>query len=97
MCHLFGELGLNLAAPLCVLCHNMGAIRLSVHPAHHSRTKHMFIGFHFVPNLFHKGFLFVSYVNIVDQFSNVLTRPLARACFLLLCPKIVVVDGSPIF
>lgn len=79
-----------------ILCDNMGAARPVLNPVQHSRIRHIAINLHFVHGLDSKGKLTDAYVNTQDQFMVLLTKPLARAYFLLLCSKIYMVDGMSI-
>lgn len=91
---LFRELNISLTTPPRLLCDNLGATRLALHPIMHSRMKHIALDLHFVRDLSSKGIFSVSYVNTLDQLADVLTKPLARARFEMLRSKISVADGT---
>lgn len=93
---IFTDLGIQISKPPIIYCDNMGATRLALNPVHHSRMKHIAIHLHFVRYLATKHMLSVSYINIQDQLADLLTKPLARACFESLLSKISVVDGTSI-
>lgn len=94
--HLFKELGISLPSPPRLLCDNLGATRLALHPIMHSRMKHIALDLHFVCDLCSKGMFKVHHVNTLDQLADVLTKPLARSRFQLLRSKIYVADGTSI-
>ena len=93
---LLDELGLTLHEPPLILYDNVGATQLSLNPVMHSMMKHIVIDLHFVCEFVHHGKLCVSHVHTDDQLADLLTKPLTRSCFNLLCGKINVADGMPI-
>lgn len=94
--NLFKELEIPITVTLKLLCDNMSATRLALHPIQHSRKKHIVIDLHFVHVLSWKGLLSISYVNTLDQLADLLTKPLTRSRFELLLSKIDVTDGTTI-
>ena len=93
---LLNELGLTLREPPLLLCDNVSETQLSLNPVMHSRMKHIAIDLHFAHDFAHRGKLCVAHVHMDDQLANLLTKPLARSRFNLLCGKINVVDGTSI-
>jgi hypothetical protein len=89
---LLDELGLMLRELPLLLCDNIGATQLSLNPIRHSRMRHIAIDLHFV----HRGKLHVARVHTDDQLTDLLTEPLTRSRFNLLCDKINIVDGMSI-
>ena len=73
----------------------MGATHLSLNPVMHSRMKHIAIDLHFVRDYVTRGALQVAHVPTQDQLADLLTKPLPRSRFQLLCSKIGVTDGTP--
>lgn len=96
MKYLFQELGIHARLPPKLLCDNISATRLALHPVLHSRMKHITIDIHFVRDLTEKSLLRVSHVSTLDQLADVLTKALPRPRFELLRSKISVADGASI-
>lgn len=91
---LLDELGLKLRKPPLLLYDNVGVTQLSLNPVMHSRMKLIAIDLHFVCDYVRRGQLRVSHIHTDDQLTDLLTKPLARSRFHLLCSKINVSDGS---
>lgn len=94
--HLFKELNIPITVPPRLLCDNMSATRLALHPIQHSWMKHIAIDIHFVRDLSSKGLLSVSYVSIVDQLADLLTKALPHTRFETLRSKISIINGTSI-
>lgn len=69
---------------------------LSANPVFHSHIKHVVIDFHFVREQVANRRLKVTHVHSSDQFTDSLTKPLARAPFLSHRTKIGILAGSSI-
>ncbi len=84
---LLHELSVHPTASPSLLCDNVGATYVCMNPGLHSRMKHLAIDFHFV----HERIAFGE-----RQLADLLTKPLSRQRFQLLCSKISVMDGTAI-
>ncbi|XP_022846373.1 uncharacterized protein LOC111369124 [Olea europaea var. sylvestris] len=89
----FSDAG-GLRKPPLLLYDNVGVTQLSLNPVMHSRMKLIAIDLHFVCDYVRRGQLRVSHIHTDDQLADLLTKPLARSRFHLLCSKINVSDGS---
>jgi len=84
----FRELNLDLPIPN-IYEDNNGAIQLIQHPAHHERTKHIDIRFHFIRNVLQEGKLKIQRVDTKSQLADIFTKPLAAPTFETLKQMIV--------
>ncbi|GJR43693.1 retrovirus-related pol polyprotein from transposon TNT 1-94 [Tanacetum coccineum] len=64
-----------------IMCDNKGAIDLSKNPIQHSRTKHIEIRHHFLPDNIQKGNISIEKVSSEDNIADILTKPLKRKPF----------------
>lgn len=94
--HLFRDLRLLPPNPPRLLCDNISATKLALHPVLHSRMKHITIDIHFLRDLTNKRILEVSHVHTLDQLADLLTKSLPRSRFETLRSKIFVADGTSI-
>ena len=59
-------------------CDNQGAIALSKNPAHHQRSKHIDIRYHFVRDEISNGLMKVQYVPCEENLADVFTKPVSK-------------------
>nr|GEX39591.1 copia protein [Tanacetum cinerariifolium] len=64
-----------------IMCNNKGAIDLSKNLVQHSRTKHIEIRHRFLRDNVQKGHISIEKVPSVDNFIDILTKPLKRESF----------------
>lgn len=95
VCSLLTELGVTLPSKPVIYCDNVGATYLSANPVFHSRMKHLALDFHFVRQNVQSGALRVAHVSTRDQLADALTKPLSRARYNELIPKIGVTKAPP--
>lgn len=95
VCSLLTELGINLPQAPVIYRDNIGATYLCANPVFHSRMKHIALDYHFVREQIQTGCLRVTHVSTRDQLVDVLTKPLPRTPFQLICNKIGVVKTPP--
>lgn len=55
---------------------NKSAIDISKNPVQHSRTKHIDTRHHFIRELVEEKVVSLDYMNIEDQLTDILTKPL---------------------
>ena len=68
---------LNPDLPIPNICEdNNGAIQLIQHPAHHERTKHINIMFHFIRNVLQQGKLKIQRVDTKSQLADIFVQVL---------------------
>ncbi|GAB2297069.1 hypothetical protein Dimus_038454 [Dionaea muscipula] len=91
---LLSDIGLLPSSPPVLLCDNLGATHLSLHPVMHSRMKHIQIDVHFIRDLVAKGHFRVCHVHTADQLADLLTKPLSRDRTATLCNKIGLRPGG---
>ena len=80
---LFKELRIFLSHVLVLWCHNAFAIALSANPVFHSCTKHIEVGYHYVHEKVLCCDLCVRFVSGKDSLTDLFTKPLPSASFLL--------------
>jgi hypothetical protein len=59
-----------------LLCDNESAICMADNPVEHSRTKHIYIQFHFLRDHQQKWDIEIAYVNSHNQLASIFTKPL---------------------
>ena len=74
--------------PMKFLVDNQSAITLSKNPVHHSHTKHIDIRYPFIRQCVEEKRTVVTYVKLVDQLPDILTKPLGRFKFLEMCEQL---------
>jgi hypothetical protein len=89
---LFQELKVPLFYPPCMWVDNLGALSLSSNLVFHARTKHIEVDYHFIREKIFNRDLFACYIPTQFQPSNIFTKGLAKARFLLLRGKLMVVS-----
>lgn len=75
---LLAQMGFTQEQPTVIRSDNQGAIALSKHPGHHSRTKHIDLRHHFIRYKVESGDIQLMWCPTEDMTADVLTKPLAR-------------------
>ena len=57
-------------------CDNQGALALAGNPAHHKRSKHIDIRYHYIREMMDNGHITIHHVGTNDQAADMLTKPL---------------------
>jgi hypothetical protein len=73
---LLGEIGYDISDQNIIYCDNQSAIALSNNPAHHARTKHIDIQYHFVRNCVEDGKTRLEYCPTEDMVADGMTKVL---------------------
>jgi hypothetical protein len=90
---LFQELKVPLFHPPCLWVDNLGPpLSLSSNPVFHAHTKHIEVDYHFIREKIFNRDLFARYIPTQFQPSDIFTNGLAKARFLLLHGKLMVVS-----
>jgi hypothetical protein len=87
---LFQELRVPILKPPCLWVDNLGALSLLSNLVFHARTKHIEVDYHFIwKKIFNKDLL-ACYISTHSQPSDIFTKGLSKARFLLLRGKLMV-------
>ena len=62
-----------------LLCDNQSAIKISLNPVQHSKTKHIDIRHHFIRDHIKHGDIEVIYINSQEKLADICTKPLDEA------------------
>ena len=77
-----------------LLCDNESAIRMADNPVEHSRTKHIYIQYHFLRDHQQKGDIDIAYVNTHNQLADTFTKPLDEKTFSKLRNGLNILDSQ---
>jgi transposase InsO family protein len=91
---LLAELGYAQRTPTTLLCDNQAAIAMVSNAVHHSRTKHIDLRHHFIREQATAGSVRVQWVSTTDQAADLLTKPLGRQPFTVLCDRLMSAVGN---
>jgi hypothetical protein len=69
-------------------------LALAKNPIFHKRSKHIRMRYHFIRGCLEEGCFKACYINIKDQLTDLLTKPLGRIKFLELCSRIRMIQLS---
>ena len=58
---------------------NQGAMNLAKNPAHHQRSKHIDVKYHFIRSEIHAGIVSLKYVPTDENVADVFTKPVTKA------------------
>ena len=64
-----------------IYCDNSSAIALSNNSVFHKRTKHIDTKFHYIRELVNNGEIVLQHCKTEEQYTNILTKPLAQKTF----------------
>jgi len=87
------DFGLTLSK-IPLKCDNTSAINLTKNPVQHSKTKHVEIQHHFIPDHVSNGDCEVQFIETDKQLADFFTKPLARDRFNVLRTKLGILDVS---
>jgi hypothetical protein len=76
-----------------LLCDNESAIRMAENPVEHSRTKHIYIRYHFLRDHQQRGDIEITYINTKDQLADIFTKPLDEKTFCKLRNELNIFDS----
>ena len=88
---LLGQIGQLPPGPVRILCDNQSAISLVHNPAHHQRTKHIDVKFHFIREKQASNFIDIVYIDTQHQLADIFTKPLSTPQFNFIRARIGVV------
>ena len=88
---LLGQIGQLPPCPVRILCDNQSAISLVHNPAHHQRTKHIDVKFHFIREKQASNFIDIVYIDTQHQLADIFTKPLSTPQFNFIRARIGVV------
>ena len=66
---------------MCVFYDNTSAINLSKNPVQHSKSKHIEIWYHFIRDLVEEKTVYLEFITIDNQKTNIFTKPLNGSKF----------------
>ena len=75
-------------------CDNESAIKISLNPVQHFKTKHIEIRYHFIRDHIRRGEIKLKYVNTHDNLVDIFTKPLDEARFRELRHELNIIDSS---
>jgi hypothetical protein len=64
-----------------LLCDNESAIRMADNPVEYSRTKHIYIRYHFMRDHQQRGDVEIAYVSTKEQLADIFNKPLDEKTF----------------
>ena len=88
---LLSQIGQLPPGPVRILCDNQSAISLVHNPAHHQRTKHIDVKFHFIREKQASNFIDIMYIDTQHQLADIFTKPLPTPQFNFIRARIGVV------
>ena len=77
-----------------LLCDNQSAIKISLNPVQHSKTKHIDIRHHFIREHIKLGDIEVYFIHTEEQLADICTKPLDEARFRELRHELNIIDSS---
>ena len=77
-----------------LLCDNQSAIKISLNPVQHSKTKHVDIRHHFIREHIKLGDTKVHFIHTEEQLADIFTKPLDEARFRELRHELNIIDSS---
>ena len=75
-------------------CDNESAIKISLNPVQHFKTKHIEIRYHFIRDHIRWGEIELNYVNTLDNLADIFTKPLDETRFRELRHELNIIDLS---
>jgi hypothetical protein len=76
-----------------LLCDNESAICMTNNSVEHSRTKHIYIQYHFLRDHQQKGDIEIAYVNTHNQLADIFTKPLDEKTFSKIRNELNILDS----
>lgn len=86
------DLNVKCNIPVNIYCDNEGAIKLSVNPVFHERTKHIEIDIHFVREKVLDGVVKVVQTSSKEQLADIFTKALTSAQHSCMCKNLKLCD-----
>jgi hypothetical protein len=77
-----------------LLCDNESAIKITLNPVQHNKTKHIEIRHHFIRDHVNCGDIDLSYAGTNEQLADIFTKPLDEARFRELRHELNIIDSS---
>jgi len=74
--NLYGDIGIQITAPLFLLVDNQSAIALAENPIFHARSKHIEVRQHWIREKIEDGRIRLEYTPTSDQVADIFTKPL---------------------
>ncbi|XP_060670003.1 retrovirus-related Pol polyprotein from transposon RE1 isoform X5 [Ziziphus jujuba] len=90
---LLSELGFPRADPTPLYADNMSAIRITVNPVLHERTKHIEVDCHYIRDAYVDNIITVPYVSTEFQAADILTKALTKIRHQFLVGKLMLLDS----
>ncbi len=87
-------MGYEQKAPTILYEDNQGCILLSKNPVYHARTKHIDIQHHFIREKVEHKQVELKYCPTKEMIADILTKPIPRDQFKLLCKRIAMMPRS---
>ena len=75
-------------------CDNKSAIKISLNPVQHFKTKHIEIRYHFIRDHIRRGEIELNYVNTHDNHADIFTKSLDEARIRELRHELNIIDSS---
>ena len=77
-----------------LLSDNESAIKISLNPVQHSKTKHIDVCHHFIRDHIKQGDIVVLFINTQEQLADIFTKPLDEARFCELMHELNIIESS---
>lgn len=92
MARILEKIGQNIEGCITIKCDNSSSIQLSKNPAHHGRSKHIEVRFHYLRELTADGKVKLIHCGTQDQLADIMTKPLKLVTFEKLRKKLGLVE-----
>ncbi|KAE9588657.1 putative RNA-directed DNA polymerase [Lupinus albus] len=75
---ILNDIRVPLFSPPILYCDNISALRMTINPVFHARSKHIELDYHFVRERVSLGLLVTHYVPTNDQVADLFTKPMSK-------------------